>query len=379
MIYWDNNATTPLLPEAREAMLPFLGEVYANPSSPYSAARGAGRAISNARDQLGTLLGADSKNLIFTSGGTESINLAFHLAKLAEPQKQHIVTVSTEHAAVLGCAEQSAGQGCRVTLLPVDEQGQLNLDSLRDSLCDDTALVSVMAANNETGVIHPVQEIADLAKNCGAYFHCDGSQAAGKIPVSLRSFAPDFYSVSGHKFHGPKGSGALYISDRVPAGSLFQGGDQEFGRRAGTENVAAIAGLGMAAIKAKEFIDEASSIIPESLKVIEDIISKALPQARFLAPSAQRLPNTRLLLHPGVEAEAVIALLDEKEICVSSGSACASGSVEPSHVLRAMGVPDAEARSAIRLSASRLNTVEEAGRVADSLIDIIHRLATMNL
>jgi cysteine desulfurase len=210
------------------------------------------------------------------------------------------------------------------------------------------------------------------------YFHCDGMQAAGKIPVCLRSLDPDFYAVSGHKFHGPKGSGALYVSHRVPAGALFHGGDQEFGRRAGTENVAAIAGLGMAAEKAKEFLAEPTSFFPDFLKVIEDKVVAALPHARFLASSAPRLPNTRLLLHSGIEAEAAIALLDERGICISSGSACASGSPEPSHVLRAMGVPKTEVRSALRLSASRLNTSEEAAQVGDSLVDIIRRLGAMN-
>lgn len=378
MIYWDNNATTPMLPEVRDTMLSLLDSGFANPSSPYRAGRNASRAISHARGQLGSLLNADPRHLFFTSGGTESIHLAFHLARLSQPKKSHIITVSTEHAAGLACANQTKHQGGQVTVLHVDDQGRLDLNHLKESLSEDTLLVSVMAANNETGVIHPVEDIAELARSVGAYFHCDGIQAAGKIPVCLESLDPDFYAVSGHKFHGPKGSGALYISDRIGTGALFHGGDQEFGRRAGTENVAAIAGLGMAAEKAREYLGKSCCTMNNTLNFIEEVICTALPSAHFAAPKAPRLPNTRLLLHPGIEAETAIALLDERGICVSSGSACASGSSEPSHVLRSMGVPDTEIRSAIRLSASRLNTMEEAVALADVLIEIIRRLATMS-
>jgi len=378
MIYWDNNATTPILPEVREAMLPFLGEVFANPSSPYTAARRAGRAISEARLMLAELLDSPPDQLFFTSGGTESTNQAFHLARLSRPDRRHIVTATTEHASVLACAEAMERDGYQVTVLPVDDRGQISLDRLQESIREDTLLVSIMAANNETGVLHPIAEIADRVRRCGVYFHCDGVQAVGKIPVSLRSLAPDFFTVSGHKFHGPKGSGALYVSRDIGRGALLVGGDQEFGRRAGTENVMAIAGMGAAACVARGAIGSDKDDLVNILKFVEDKILTSLPKARFLCADLPRLPNTRLLVHPGVEAEAVIALLDERGICLSSGSACASGSAEPSHVLRAMGVTDSEVRSALRLSTSRLNTREEADRVGTSLVEIIHRLSSLN-
>lgn len=378
MIYWDNNATTPVLPEVREAVLPFLGDSFANPSSPYGAAREASAMMSRSREALGALIDADPDQLVFTSGGTESIAMAWQIAVQNLPHRTHFITTSTEHAAVLETAELFCRRGLSVDVLPVDRSGCIDLEALRGLCSENTALISMMAANNETGILNPVTEIAEIAHECGALYHCDGVQIAGKHSFSVGEASVDLFSVSGHKFHAPKGIGALYLRPDLKAGDWLPGGDQEFGRRAGTENVPGIAGMGKAAELAENFLKIGWG---EQTSILDGVVSSlktSLGGVHEVGEAVERLPNTRLLLFNGVESEALLALLDMEGVCASSGSACASGSQEPSHVLRAMGYEEDRVRSALRLSTSRLSTQKEGERVLELLNKLIPRLRSFN-
>jgi cysteine desulfurase len=376
MIYFDNNATTQIAPEVFEVMRPFLETEYWNPSSAYDRGKETAKAIETARESVAALLGSENADEIaFTSGGTESDNWAILGALEANPEKDHIITTRVEHDAVRKLCEKLETRGKRVTWLDVDEKGLLDLDALRASLHERTAVVSVMLANNETGILFPVEEIAEIVKErSDALFHVDGVNAAGKIPIALKATKIDLFSVSAHKFHGPKGVGALYIRDGVELPAMYFGGGQENGRRAGTEAVHQIAGIGAAA----EFVSDLSPMktVAEMRDRLESSILAAIPEV-FLngtADTSKRLPNTSYLSFANTNGEAILAMLDEGGICVSTGSACNSQDHTPSAVLQAMNVPYARAMGAIRFSLGRNNTAAEVETVIEVLPGIIENL-----
>lgn len=374
MIYLDNNATTPIDPRVREAMLPFLGEKFGNPSSPHAAGRAAREAITKARGQVSALLGASEDSVTFTGGGTESITTAIRGALAAQPGKRHIVTSSIEHSATKNLCEQLAREGCEVTWLRVDAGGRPDLAEYAAALRDDTALVSVIWANNETGVLFPVEEMARIADERRIVVHVDAVQAAGKIPIDLARVPAHLLSLAAHKFHGPKGVGALFVRQGLGLPPLLRGGGQESGRRAGTENVPGIVGLGVAA-------DLAMSALPTEMPRVavlrddfEDGVRQRFPDARFHGDAAHRLPNTTNFALAGRDAQGLLAGLDRLGVACSIGSACTSGEVDASHVLRAMGVGDDEARSSLRFSFSRMNTADEVPAALAALEQAAARL-----
>jgi len=370
MVYLDNNATTPVAPEVREAMLPYLSGAFANPSSPYHLARSASGAVDQAREQVAALIGATPEEIVFTSGGTESNNTAVRGAARCVADRDHVITTRVEHSSVLNCCNQLSDNALRISLLPVDGNGELDLTALDRLLTRRTALVSVMLANNETGVLFPVREAAERAHAHGALFHTDAIQAAGKIPIDVNELGADLLSLSGHKFHGPKGIGALYIRKGCTIPALLQGGQQERGRRPGTENVPGIAGMGKAAELASEHIACMRTRVRALRDDFEHALRERCPGIQVAGAAASRLPNTSTVLFDGVEAEALLTMLDLRGICCSSGSACATGSPEPSHVLDAMGLTARTSRSAVRFSLSRYNTKEELARAVDDVVSV---------
>lgn len=374
MIYLDNNATTPVDPRVRDAMLPFLGEKFGNPSSPHAAGREARAAVEKARTQVAGLLGAESAGLVFTSGGTESINTAIRGALAAQPGKRHIVTSSIEHSATKVLCEHLAREGCEVTWLRVGGGGRPDPDEYRKSLREDTAIVTVVWANNETGVIFPVEEMAALADERRVVFHADAVQAAGKIPVDLSRVPVHLMSVSAHKFHGPKGAGALYVRPGLGLPALLVGGGQENVRRAGTENVPGIAGMGLAAELAARAVAKEMPRMAAMRDEFESAARAAFPLARFHGDPAHRLPNTSNFALPGKDARALMAGLDRLGVACSIGSACSSGVSDASHVLRAMGVDDETARSSLRFSFGRLNAHGDVAAAVEALIQAAQRL-----
>jgi cysteine desulfurase len=380
MIYLDNNATTRVAPEVFEAMRPFLAELYGNPSSAHTFGREMRRALETAREQTATLLGAaDVSEIVFTSCGTESDNWAIRGVLDQNPEKRHIVTTRVEHEAVRNLCELLEGRGYEVTWLEVDEEGLLDLESLRAALRPETALVSVMLANNETGVLFPIEQVGQVVReSCEAVFHVDGVQAVGKIPISLRDWPVDLFSLSGHKFHAPKGVGALYVRAGLKLPSLMIGGGQERGRRAGTEAVPYIVALGRAAQLAHEF--EGHAKVRSLRDKLEDTILDQIPNARLNGTSerAKRLPNTANISFEYVEGESILAHLDEAGICVSTGSACNAESHVSSAVLRAMNVPYTAAQGSIRFSVGRYNTEAEIDHTLGLLPAIINRLAELS-
>lgn len=364
MVYLDNNATTRPAPEARAAMAPFEDEDYGNPSSAHAFGGRARHALDRARDQVAALLGARPGEIVFTSGGTESNNAAIRGVLDALPAKRHLIVSRVEHPSVLRPAERLQKSGWRVTFLRVDAAGLPDLEELRASLADDTALVSLMAANNETGVRFPLEAIAGVVKGRNVLLHCDAVQAAGRIPIDVGRLPVDLVTVSGHKLHGPKGIGALYVRRRTPFVAWLAGGHQERDRRAGTENVAGAAGLGTACVLARAHL----AAMPEVAALrdrLEETLLRAIPGARVLGHREARVPNTTSLLFPGLQADTLLLLLSEEGVCASSGSACATGSLEPSHVLQAMGVPPRDARSVLRFSLSRYTTPGEIDRALE--------------
>ncbi|MCA1990202.1 MAG: cysteine desulfurase NifS [Desulfarculus sp.] len=373
VVYLDNNATTRTAPEVVAAMLPFFGEHYGNPSSMHSFGGAVKAHIDRARQQVADLLGCLAEEVIFTSCGTESDNAAIMSALRSFPHKRHVVTTRVEHPAVLNFCQDLAGRGYEVTFLPVDRQGNLDLDQAAEAIREDTAIVSVMWANNETGVIFPVTEIAQMAKAKGALFHTDAVQAVGKVPIKLSETAIDLLSLSGHKLHTPKGVGVLYVRKGTPFVPYIMGGHQEHGRRAGTENVPYIVGLGRACQLAAERMVEENTRV----KALRDRLEKGLLQVEATMVNgdpARRLPNTSSVSFEYVEGESILLMLSDLGICASSGSACTSGSLEPSHVLRAMGVPFTAAHGSIRFSLSYYTTQEEVDYVLQHLPPIIERL-----
>jgi len=374
MIYLDNNATTPLDPRVREAMLPFLGEKFGNPSSPHAAGRAARVAMEKARAQVSALVGASADSIVFTGGGTESITTAIRGALAAQPGKRHIVTSSIEHSATKNLCEQLAREGCEVTWLRVDAGGRPDLGEFAAALRADTALVSVIWANNETGVLFPVEEMARLADERRIVFHVDAVQAAGKIPIDLARVPLHLLSLAGHKFHGPKGVGALFVRSGLGLPPLLRGGGQESGRRAGTENVPGIVGLGAAAELALSALPSEIPRVAALRDALEAGVRAIFPDARFHGAPSHRLPNTTNFALPGRNAQGLLAGLDRLGVACSIGSACTSGEVDASHVLRAMGVGDDEARSSLRFSFSRMNTTGEVPAALAALEQAAARL-----
>lgn len=380
MIYFDNNATTQIAPEVFEAMRPFLTEFYGNPSSAYAFGRETRRAIETAREQVAALVGANSpREIIFTSCGTESDNWAILSSLEANPSKKHIVTTRVEHEAVRKLCEKLETRGFEITWLEVDEQGALDFDDLKKSLRTDTAIVSVMFANNETGILFPVAEIAEIVKaKTDALFHVDGVNAVGKIPVDLKSTKIDLFSLSGHKFHAPKGIGALYVRENVKLPSHFIGGGQESARRAGTEAVHQIAGLGKAAELAQDFVPMEK--VFELRNKLENEILQKIPNSRLngTANYAHRLPNTSSISFENTNGEAILARLNDLGVCVSTGSACNAENHVSSAVLQAMNVPYSSAMGTIRFSLGRYNSVAEVDFVLENLPKIIEDLRAIS-
>ncbi|MFZ5451083.1 MAG: cysteine desulfurase NifS [Thermodesulfobacteriota bacterium] len=377
-IYLDNNATTQVAPEVLEAMLPYLRDFYGNPSSMHTFGGQVGRQVRRAREQVARLIGAAPEEIIFTSCGTESDNTAIRSALATNPGKRHIVTTRVEHPAIHSLAARLAQEGYRITEIPVDAAGRLNMELYAKSLSPDTAIVSMMWANNETGVIFPVEEAATLARNRGIPFHTDAVQAVGKIPVDLRQNCMDMLSLSGHKLHAPKGVGALYVRKGTRFAPFLIGGHQEKGRRGGTENVPSIIGLGLACDLAAQKMTRENTVVKELRDKLENALLAKIPRCRVNGDQENRLPNTSNISFEFVEGEAILLRLDEYGICASSGSACTSGSLQPSHVLRAMGVPFTMAHGSIRFSLSIYNTEQEIATVIDTLPGIIDSLRALS-
>lgn len=377
-IYLDNNATTRVDPAVFEEIRPYFCDLYGNPSSMHTFGGQVGRRLAEAREQVAALIGCEPIEVVFTSCGTEGDNTAIRSALEAQPDKRHIVTTKVEHPAVLNLVNHLVKKGYHLTLLGVDGEGMISLDELRASLRDDTAVVSIMYANNETGTVFPVREAAEIVKQRGILFHTDAVQAVGKLPVDVKALPADFLVLSGHKLHAPKGIGALYVRRKTPFRPFLVGGHQERGRRGGTENAAGIIALGKACELAGRNLQEENTRVRELRDRLERGLLEAVPEARLNGHPTERLPNTTSLAFKFVEGEAILLLLDELGVCASSGSACTSGSLEPSHVLRAMGVPFTYAHGSIRFSLSRFNTQEEIDLVVRELPPIIERLRAIS-
>ena len=377
-IYVDNNATTRVDPEVLREMLPYFSEYYGNPSSMHYFGGQVMEALDRAREKVAHLIGADPSEILFTSCGTESDNTAILAALQSYPEKRHLVTTRVEHPAVLNLCKHLMKQGCRVTELPVSREGLLDLDQLRDAVTPYTAVVSVMFANNETGVIFPVNEIAGIVKEKGSVFHCDAVQAAGKIPMDMSRNQIDLLSISGHKLHAPKGVGALYIRRGARFRPFLIGGHQEHGRRGGTENIPSIIGLGKACELAGEHLIEENTKVRALRDKLEKGLLERVPRTWLNGHPTLRLPNTTNLSFEYIEGEAILLLMSKEGIAASSGSACTSGSLEPSHVLRAMGVPFTGAHGSIRFSLSRFNTEEDVNDILEKVPFIIARLRELS-
>lgn len=372
-VYLDNNATTPVAPRVLERMLPFLRERFGNPSSFHSFGSSVMEAVEEARANVAALLGAPPGSVYFTSGGTESDNWALR-SSLALTGRRTLVTTPVEHPAVLETARELAREGAALRLAEVDGNGVVDPDALRGVLDGSVAVVSIMAANNETGVLMPLAEVAESVRECGAILHTDAVQAAGKIPVSVDESGVDLLSLSAHKIHGPKGVGALYVRPGTALPPLVTGGHHERGMRAGTYNVPGIVGFGEAALMALESLEEDSARMLALRDRLEEGILGGCPGASIAARGAARLPNTTTALFAGIESEAVLTLLDMQGISASSGSACSTGSKDPSHVLSAMRIDRNLANSAIRFSIGRFNTAEEVDYVLGVLRSVVERL-----
>jgi cysteine desulfurase len=377
MIYFDNNATTSVDPSVLTEMLPFLKEQYGNPSSAYSFGKRVARAVERAREQVAALLGCEPSEILFTSCGTESDNSALQSALLIDQDRKHIVTSKVEHSAIIKHAETLARRGYEVTWLDVDANGLIDLSQLEDSIRPDTAIVSLMWANNETGVLFPIEEAAEICRKHQTIFHTDAVQAVGKIPVNLATVPIQFLSLSGHKLHAPKGVGALYVNRRARFFPFLVGGGQEDQRRGGTENTASIVALGKAAEMAAGFIQEEDRFVRELRDTFEREMLRRIPGATVNGHLERRLPNTTNLSIEGIDSEAMLMILDQQGVCCSAGSACTTGSLEPSHVLRAMGLSNEQARASLRFSFGRLNTIQEVNSALEILARAVKKLREM--
>ncbi len=373
-IYVDNNATTRVAPEVFEEMTPYFTELYGNPSSMHFFGGQVQQKVEEARERVAGLLGARPQEIIFTSCGTESDNAAIMSALQCNPEKRHVLTTRVEHPAVKNLVAQLKREGYRVTELPVDRHGLLSMEEVSRTMTDDTAIVSVMWANNETGVLFPVEEIATLAKSRGVIFHTDAVQAVGKIPINMAESQIDMLSLSGHKLHAPKGIGVLYLRRGTRFAPFVIGGHQEEGRRGGTENVPYIIGLGKACELAATNLEEKNLRVKSLRDKLENGLLEMIGNSIINGDREQRLPNTSSISFEYVEGESILLKLSDKGICASSGSACTSGSLEPSHVLRAMGVPFTAAHGSIRFSLSSYNTEEEIDYILEVMPPIIEKL-----
>jgi cysteine desulfurase len=378
-IYLDHNATTPLDPLVVDRMAQAMREVWGNASSVHHFGQQAKAALDEARASVGSLIGADASEIVFTAGGTESDNLAIRgAAEAIEPSgRKHLVTSAIEHEAVLNTMKALARRGWRVTIVSVDASGVVSLERMREAITDDTALVSVMHANNEIGTIQPIAEIAALAHERGAIFHTDAVQSAGKIPVDVRALGVDLLTIAGHKFYGPKGAGALWIKRGVRLVSPLTGGRQERNRRAGTENVPALVGLGVAAGVAQQKMAAEALRLSALRDRLESGILSMVPGTERNGAASPRVPNTTNISIDRVEAESLLIGLDLAGIAVSSGSACSSGSLEPSHVLKAMGLPHARTLGSIRFSLGAENTEDHVDRVLAVLPSLVEKLRSL--
>jgi cysteine desulfurase len=371
--YFDNNATTAVAPEVFEAMVPFLTENYGNPSSAYGFGKKVRQAVENARAQVAALINADPGEIYFTSCGTESDNAAIWSA-LRSTKRKHFITSQVEHSAILHMGESLEQQGYGVTWLPVNPDGTLDLAGLEESIRPDTGVVSLMWANNETGVLFPIEKIAALCREKKVLFHTDAVQTPGKISLDVRQAPVDFLAISGHKLHAPKGVGVLYVRKGVPFVPFQIGGGQERGKRAGTENVASIIGLGKAAERAKETLIEEQTRVRAMRDRFENGILEKISGTRVNGNRQERLPNTSNLCFTGADAQELLRLLDEAGFCCSAGSACTTGSVEPSHVLSAMGVSENDAKSSLRFSFSHFNQEGEIDRALEVIPSVVQTI-----
>lgn len=378
VIYLDNNATTRTLPEVLQKMAPYFTDFYGNASSIHTFGGSNKHAIEKARGQVAKLLNAEPEEVIFTSGGTEGDSSAIFAAVNSSRQKKHIITSAVEHPAVLEACKYLASRGYRLDIIGVDEKGRFNMEQYKSVLDEDTALVTTMWANSETGTIFPVKEIAKLAHAKGALFHTDAVQAAGKIPTDVKDIDADFVSISSHKINGPKGTGALYVKKGTHFMPFMRGGHQENLRRAGTENVPNIVGFGYAAELAKQHLPEYQTQVKTLRDLLEKELLTQIPDTKINGDVENRLPNTLNVSFGYIEGESILMFLDEEGICASSGSACTTGSLEPSHVLRAMGVPFQFAHGSIRFSLSRFTTLEEIKTVIKVLPGIVARLRAIS-
>ena len=374
IIYLDNNSSTCIDPAVLEEMMPFLTTRYGNPSGSHRFGAQVKKATDLAHERVAAMLGCEPGEVVFTSCGTESDNTAIHSALQMSPERRHVVTTSVEHNAVLNYCEALVRRGYEATIVPVDEQGHLDVEEVEAAIRPDTAIVSVMWANNETGVIYPVQKIADICRAKGVFFHTDAVQTVGKMPIDLAGRSIHFLSLSGHKLHAPKGVGALYVNRKSRFQPLIIGGPQEGGRRAGTDNVASIVGLGKAAELATETIEEENSRVRALRDRFEKTLRTELDDVLINGDPKTRLPNTSNLAFIGVDAQAVLFKLDQAGICCSLGSSCTTGAIQPSHVLRAMHFSNERARSSIRFSFGRFNTEAELDKVLEVLPGIVRKL-----
>ena len=374
LIYFDNNATTRLDPRVLEVMLPYLREQYANPSSLHHFGQQVRHAIETAREQVAAALGASPRQIVFTGGGTEANMLAIRGTLAMRPDKRHLVTTAVEHDSVLRLAQRLEKEGYRVTYLPVDSLGRLDPAAFEAVLDDDTALASIMHANNETGVIFPIERLGEIAAARGVPLHVDATQTVGKLPIDVSRLPVSLLTMAAHKFHGPKGVGALYMARRTRVQPQLVGGHQERDLRAGTENVPGIVGMGEAIRLAVEHLDEENGRVRHLRDELEAGILERVPTTSVNGDREHRLPNTTNISFAALEAEAILMLLSNEGLCASSGSACSSGSLEPSHVLQAMGIDPVIAHGAIRLSLSRFNTADEVRRALEIIPEVITRL-----
>lgn len=374
LIYLDNNATTKVDPAVVEEMMPYLTDLYGNPSSAYGFGQQVDKALDQARERVAGLIGCEPSEIIFTSCGTESSNAAIHSALAMDRDRQHIITTRVEHSATLKTCEMLAKRGYEITWLGVDSNGQIDLAELERSIRSDTALVSVMWANNETGVLFPIDQISEIVRAKGALFHTDAVQVIGKLPVQLRDAKINFLSLSGHKLHCPKGVGALYVNRRTKFNPFLTGGSQENGKRAGTQNVASIVALGKACEVAANYMEHEVTEVRKLRDDFEKGILERVEGVQVNGDRESRLPNTSNLAFEGVDSEAVLMLLDQQGICCSAGSACTAGSLHPSHVLKAMGFSDDRARSSLRFSFGRFNTAAEVEKALEVIPQVIGKL-----
>ena len=378
-VYADNAATTKLSPAVLEAMMPYLTEEYGNPSSLYRFGNHAKRAIEQARKEVADVLGAEPFEILFTGGGTEADNWVKEIMRSLKARgKNHFITSAVEHHALLHSAQRLQKEGFEVTFIPVDREGRIDPEQVRAAIRPETGLVSIMFANNEIGTIYPIQEIGAICRQAGVLFHADAVQAAGHLPINVKEMNIDLLSLSAHKFHGPKGVGAFYCRRGIPLPSLIDGGAQERGKRAGTENVAGIVGLGAALRLANEEMSEASARVSAMRDRLIDGILQTVPMCRLNGPRHNRLPGNCNISFLGIEGESLLLRLDLAGIAASSGSACASSSLDPSHVLLAIGLPHEVAHGSVRLSLSDYNTEEDVDYILEKLPEIVSTLRSMS-